>query len=124
VGKTTASFTILPELLNCKEFVNVDSIAAGLSPFNPEGAAIEAGRLMLSWIEELLRAKVDFALETTLATRDYLSLIKKAQSLGYKITLLYIWLDSPKTAEERVATRVAEGGWIFPRMLSSVDVIV
>lgn len=114
----------MPELLNCKEFVNVDSIAAGLSPFNPEGAAIEAGRLMLSWIEELLRAKVDFALETTLATRDYLSLIKKAQSLGYKITLLYIWLDSPKTAEERVATRVAEGGWIFPRMLSSVDVIV
>jgi len=100
--------------LNCKEFVNADSIAAGLSPFNPEGVAIEAGRLMLARIDELLRAKVDFALETTLATRSYLSLIKNAQLLGYKITLLYFWLDSPKTAKERVATRVANGGHNIP----------
>jgi len=76
-GKTTASFTILPGLLNCREFVNADSIAAGLSPFNPEGVAIEAGRLMLLRIEELLKGKVDFAIETTLATRSYLSLIEK-----------------------------------------------
>src|SRR6185312_3238540 len=55
-GKTTASFTILPEMLNCREFVNADSIAAGLSPFNPESVAIEAGRLMLSRIRELMLA--------------------------------------------------------------------
>lgn len=113
-GKTTASFTILPGLLNCKEFVNADSIAAGLSPFNPEGVAVEAGRLMLSRIDELLRAKVDFAIETTLATRSYLSLVKRAQSLGYKVTLLYIWLDSPRTAKERVAARVVKGGHNIP----------
>ena len=109
-GKTTASFTILPEMLSCKEFVNADSIAAGLSPFNPESVAIEAGRIMLTRINELLRAGVDFAFETTLATRSYLSLIKNAQAAGYKVTLLFIWLDSPKTAIQRVARRVAKGG--------------
>ena len=113
-GKTTASFTILPGLLNCREFVNADSIAAGLSPFNPEGVAIEAGRLMLLRIEELLKGKVDFAIETTLATRSYLSLIERAKVLGYKITLLYIWLDSPETAKKRVAIRVMKGGHNIP----------
>lgn len=113
-GKTTASFTILPEMLNCKEFVNADSIAAGLSPFNPESVAIEAGRLMLSRIHELMKAGVDFAFETTLATRSYVSLVKAAQQAGYKVTLLFIWLDSPKTAIQRVADRVAEGGHNIP----------
>jgi hypothetical protein len=89
-GKTTASFTILPEMLNCKEFVNADSIAAGLSPFNPESVAIEAARLMLSRIHELMIAGVDFAFETTLATRSYVSLVKEAQQVGYNVTLLFI----------------------------------
>jgi predicted ABC-type ATPase len=114
-GKTTASFTILPEMLNCKEFVNADSIAAGLSPFNPESVAIEAGRLMLLRIHELMKAGVDFAFETTLATRSYVSLVKVAQGAGYKVKLLFIWLDSPKTAIQRVADRVAEGGHNIPR---------
>ena len=114
-GKTTASFTILPEMLNCKEFVNADSIAAGLSPFNPESVAIEAGRIMLMRINELLRAGVDFAFETTLATRSYLSLINDAQAAGYKVTLLFIWLDSPETAIQRVARRVAKGGHNIPQ---------
>jgi predicted ABC-type ATPase len=114
-GKTTASFTILPEMLNCKEFVNADNIAAGLSPFNPESVAIEAGRLMLSRIHELMKAGVDFAFETTLATRSYVSLVKVAQQAGYKVKLLFIWLDSPETAIERVADRVAEGGHDIPR---------
>ena len=118
-GKTTASFTILPEMLNCKEFVNADSIAAGLSPFNPESVAIEAGRLMLSRIHELLKIAVDFAFETTLATRSYVSLVKTAQQVGYKVTLLFIWLDSPEAAIQRVADRVAEGGHNIPK-----DVIV
>src|SRR5258705_8723604 len=91
-GKTTASFTILPEMLNCKEFVNADSIAAGLSPFNPESVAIEAGRIMLSRIDELMKAGGDFAFETPLATRSYVSLIREARQIGYKVTLLFIWL--------------------------------
>ena len=113
-GKTTASFTILPEILNCKEFVNADSIAAGLSPFDPESVAIEAGRLMLTRIHELMKTEVDFAFETTLATRSYVSLITKAKEIGYKVTLLFIWLDSPATAERRVAGRVAKGGHSIP----------
>jgi predicted ABC-type ATPase len=113
-GKTTASFTILPEMLNCKEFVNADSIAAGLSPFNPESVAIEAGRLMLSRIHELMKTRVDFAFETTLATRSYVSLVKTAQEHGYDVTLLFIWLDSPTTAIQRVADRVNEGGHNIP----------
>ena len=100
-GKTTASFTILPEMLSCKEFVIADGIAAGLSPFNPESVAIEAGRLMLSRIRELMGAGVDFAFETTLATRSYVSLIKAAQNVGYKVALLFIWIYSPITARDR-----------------------
>jgi predicted ABC-type ATPase len=114
-GKTTASFAILPQMLNCKEFVNADSIAAGLSPFNPESVAIEAGRIMLMRIHELLKSGVDFAFETTLATRSYLSLIKTAQAIGFKVTLLFMWLDSPKTAIQRVAIRVAKGGHNIPQ---------
>ena len=65
-GKTTASFTVLPEILQCREFVNADEIAKGLSPFNPESVAIEAGRLMLQRIDELLERDETFSIETTL----------------------------------------------------------
>jgi predicted ABC-type ATPase len=70
-GKTTASFTILPEIINCKEFVNADEIAKGLSPFQPEKVAFESGRIMLHRIEELLRDNESFAFETTLSTKSY-----------------------------------------------------
>jgi predicted ABC-type ATPase len=70
-GKTTASFTILPEILDCKEFVNADEIAKGLSPFQPEKVSFEAGRIMLNRIHELIENEVSFAFETTLATRSY-----------------------------------------------------
>lgn len=113
-GKTTASYTILPEILECQEFVNADNIAAGLSPFNPSSVAIEAARLMLNRIDELMKEKADFAFETTLSTRSYVSLIKKAQIAGYKISLLYFWLSSPKIAIERVAKRVSKGGHNIP----------
>jgi len=113
-GKTTASYTILPEILNCKEFVNADNIAAGISPLNPESVAIEAGRIMLKRIGELMYESADFALETTLSTRSYVSLVKKAQQMGYEVTLLYFWLASPQMAFERVAKRVSEGGHDIP----------
>jgi predicted ABC-type ATPase len=106
-------------MLKCKEFVNADNIAAGLSPFNPESVAIEAGRLMLSRIHELMQSAADFAFETTLATRSYVPLVKEARQVGYNVTLLFIWLDSPQTAIQRVADRVAEGGHNIPE-----DVIV
>ena len=70
-GKTTASFTILPEIINCREFVNADEIAKGLSPFQPEKVSFEAGRIMLNRINELLKDNVSFAFETTLSTKSY-----------------------------------------------------
>ncbi len=70
-GKTTASFTIMPDIINCKEFVNADEIARGLSPFQPEKVAFEAGRIMLNRIQELLKNDESFAFETTLSTRSY-----------------------------------------------------
>lgn len=109
-GKTTASFTILPDLLNCKEFINADEIARGLSPFQPEKVAIEAGKLMLLRFDDLLKNKVDFAVETTLATKIYKFKIHKARSEGYKIILLFFWLQDVKLALERVKLRVFEGG--------------
>ncbi len=78
-GKTTASFTILPEILACKEFVNADEIAKGLSPFQPEKVQIESGRIMLSRINELLDTDENFAFETTLASKSYRTKIQKAQ---------------------------------------------
>lgn len=109
-GKTTASYTVLPEMLNCKEFVNADEIARGLSPFNPESVAIEAGRLMLMRMNELMEEGIDFAFETTLATRSYPSFIKRAQTKGYYVSLVYFWLESPELAIDRVKMRVAAGG--------------
>ena len=105
-GKTTASYTLLPEILKVKEFVNADEIARGLSPFNPEGMAIEAGRLMLLRIDELLLKGWDFAIETTLATRTYSRLVQRAQAMH----LMFFWLNSVNLAEERVARRVSRGG--------------
>ena len=113
-GKTTASYTILPEMLDCREFVNADEIARGLSPFNPEQVAIEAGRLMLRRMNDLRDAGVDFAFETTLATRSHLRFIEDARRRGYFITLLYLWLTTPELAVERVALRVKEGGHHIP----------
>ena len=109
-GKTTASFTILPEILNCKEFVNADEIAKGLSPFQPEKVSIEAGRIMLNRINELLLLNKTFAFETTLATKSYKSKVLDAQSGNYKVTLLFFWLESEDLAIERVKNRVLEGG--------------
>jgi len=118
-GKTTASLSFLPEMLNCHEFVNADSIAAGLSPLQPDTVAFEAGRIMLNRINKLINQKVDFAFETTLSTKSYHSLIKTAKSNGYKVWLLFLWLPSPEMAIARVTSRVKEGGHFIPR-----DVII
>ena len=113
-GKTTASYTILPEIMNCKEFVNADEIAKGLSPFQPEKVVFEAGRLMIKRINELLKGNESFAFETTLSTRSYRSKILEAKRSGYAVTLLFFWLNNVKLAKERVKTRVKEGGHNIP----------
>jgi predicted ABC-type ATPase len=113
-GKTTASFTILPEIWECYEFVNADEIARGLSPLKPESVAVQAGRIMLQRIDELVGLGKTFSIETTLATRSYLNLIRRARHAGYTINLLFFWLNSPEAAIQRVAKRVSEGGHNIP----------
>lgn len=113
-GKTTASFNLLPELLHCPNFVNADEIAKGLSPFAPNEMAVQAGRLMLKRIEELLPQRADFAIETTLATRSYVRLVHRAQQLGYRVHLLFFYLETEQQAIERVAQRVSNGGHDIP----------
>ena len=113
-GKTTASFTILPEMLDCREFVNADEIAKGLSPFQPESVSFQAGRIMIERIDELLDSGVDFAFETTLTTLSYINTIKAAREKGYSVTLLYFWLNDVNLAIERVKSRVREGGHNIP----------
>ena len=109
-GKTTASFTILPEIINCKEFVNADEIAKGLSPFQPENVAIESGRIMLFRINELIEKGESFAFETTLSTKSYRQKVIVAQQAGFRVSLLFFWLNSIDLAIDRVRIRVSEGG--------------
>lgn len=116
-GKTTASYTVLPEMLNCREFVNADNIAAGLSPFNPESVAIEAGRIMLNRIDVLLSGKEDFAVETTLATRSYVGLIKKARSLAIKLNWFIFGYGRRKKPNSGMLQGCAMVGTTFRMML-------
>ncbi|MEO6000082.1 MAG: zeta toxin family protein [Chitinophagaceae bacterium] len=113
-GKTTASFTFLPELLQIKEFVNADEIARGLSPFQPEKVAIEAGKIMLGRMSDLLLRHIDFAFETTLSSKTLVEFIDRAKNAGYTVSLLYFWLNSVSLATERVKSRVASGGHDIP----------
>ena len=113
-GKTTASYTLLPEMLECSQYVNSDEFAKGLSPFDPGSVAVQAIRLMLMRIKYLLKRKEDFSIETTLATRSLLKMVTEAQAEGYTVTLLYFWLNSPDLAVARVKARVAAGGHNIP----------
>ena len=113
-GKTTASYTLLPEMLECSQYVNSDEFAKGLSPFDPGSVSVQASRLMLMRIKYLLRRKEDFSIETTLATRSLLKMIAEAQHEGYTVTLMYFWLNSPDLAVARVNARVAAGGHNIP----------
>jgi predicted ABC-type ATPase len=113
-GKTTASYNILPQILDCKEFVNADEIAKGLSPFQPEKVALQAGKIMLRRIDELLYQGADFAFETTLSTKTYQQTVLKAQEKGYFVSLLFFWLNNVQLAKQRVAFRVQEGGHHIP----------
>ena len=107
--------TILPEFLDCQEFVNADMIASGLSPFQPENVAFEAGRIMLERIDFLMKTNQSFAIETTLATKSYKNKLLKAIENGYQIKLLFFWLPTYEMAIDRVAIRVSEGGHNIPK---------
>lgn len=113
-GKTTLANTLLPKFLSCNEFVNADSIAAGLSPFNVESVAMQAGRLMLERMNYLFDEKKDFAFETTLSTHFYANWIMRWLQQDYQVHLIYLWLDNVEIAIQRVRERVQNGGHFIP----------
>lgn len=113
-GKSTSAPRVLRDLLEIDYFVNADVIAQGLSAYAPEKAAIQAGRIMLERLDELSEQRVSFALETTLSGRTYARRLTSWVDQGYQIHLIYLWLNSPDLAVERVATRVRKGGHSIP----------
>lgn len=113
-GKTTFAREFLPNEADCPTFVNADLIASGLSPFNPEVAAIKAGRLMLKEIKANVRSGNSFAFETTLSGRGYVRMIRDWRNEGYLVKLLFLSLSSPEEAIARVAARYAQGGHHIP----------
>jgi predicted ABC-type ATPase len=113
-GKTTAASVLLPSHLGVQEFVNADNIALGLSPFNPDGAVVAAGRVMLERMRELVRDGASFAIETTCAGRGHVRYLRSCQEKGWRVTLFFLWLKSPEYAVQRVAQRVAAGGHDIP----------
>ncbi len=114
-GKSTAAVRLLKETLKIVEFVNADEIAKGLSPFNPEGVAIQAGRIMLNRLDELAKRGESFAFESTLASRSFATWIEQLQrDQNYEFRLVYIWLRDPLVNVERVRMRVMSGGHGIP----------
>lgn len=113
-GKTTFATMFLPDYAKCPNFVNADLIARGLAPFEPSNAAIKAGKLVLQQIHEFAERGVDFAFETTLSGKSYVSLLKKLKEKGYTLHLFFLWIPSPELAMTRIKERVREGGHDVP----------
>jgi predicted ABC-type ATPase len=116
-GKTTFAIEFLPDFVNCREFLNADLIAAGLSPFAPETQNVRAGRLLLTRIKELTAAKETFGFETTLSGRGYVRLFKKMRIDGYLVVVFFLWLPSADMAVARVKARVQQGGHNVPELV-------
>lgn len=113
-GKTTFAREFLPKEARCPVFVNADLIAVGLAPFEPERAALRAGRLMLEELNELVRNGESFSFETTLSGRGYAGRISDWRAAGYKVKLYFLRLSSSELAVTRVGQRVRQGGHNIP----------
>jgi len=113
-GKTTFARKFLPDYAKCLEFVNVDLIASGLSPFDPERVALKAGRIMLEQIHSLAKRGVDFGFETTLSGKTYVKLLRKMKKGGYLVHIFFLWIPNVELGIERIKLRVRNGGHHIP----------
>lgn len=109
-GKTTFAREFLPKHAGIVHFVNMDLLAAGLSPLRPEMAALAAGKLFLKELDRLARARVSFAFESTLSGLTYLARLKRWKAAGYRIEIVFLKLHLPELALRRIAMRVKQGG--------------
>lgn len=113
-GKTTFATEFLPHYADCRNFINADLIARGLSPFDPDAGLLRAGRVVLERIAEFRDARVDFAFETTLSGRAYVPLLHRQKQSGFQLHLFYLWIASPELALLRIRDRVESGGHNVP----------
>jgi predicted ABC-type ATPase len=113
-GKTTFAGKFLPKYADCRNFINADMIALGMSPFSPDSAAIRAGRLMLEEIELSAGRGIDFGFETTLSGRTHLGVIRRLKELGYQAHFFYLWVPSVELTLARIRERVLRGGHDVP----------
>jgi predicted ABC-type ATPase len=113
-GKSTAAPSLLKGILQVKEFVNADIIARGISGFRPDAAALQAGRIMMTRLKSLAERRIDFAFETTLASRTFAPWIKDLRSKGYSFSLIFLWIPSAEMAIDRVRARIRAGGHAVP----------
>jgi predicted ABC-type ATPase len=116
-GKTTFARKFLPDYAKCLEFVNVDLIANGISPFDPERAALRAGRIMLEQIHSLAERGVGFGFETTLSGRTYVKLLQEMKKRRYLIHIFFLWISDVELALERIRLRVRNGGHQIPEVI-------
>jgi len=113
-GKTTFARKFLPRYAECKNFINADLIALGLSPFSPETAAFPAGRLMLEEIQRFAKRGDDFSFETTLSGITYINLIRRLRAQGYAVHIFFLWVPRAELSLSRIRDRVLEGGHNVP----------
>ena len=113
-GKTTFARMLLPEYAKCPNLLNADLIAQALAPFEPRAAAIKAGKLVNQQIREYADRGIDFAFETTLSGKSYVSLLTDLKAKGYSLHLFFLWIPTPELAIARIKERVAEGGHYVP----------
>ncbi len=113
-GKTTFATEFLPLYANCRNFINADLIARGLSPFDPDAGMLRAGRTVLERIVEFTKARTDFAFETTLSGRTYVPLLRNVKRTGFRLHMFYLWIPSPDLALLRIRDRVESGGHNVP----------
>jgi predicted ABC-type ATPase len=116
-GKTTFAREFLPHYAECRNFINADLIAQGVSPFFPEQAAYRAGRMMIREIESYVRRRASFGFETSLSGRSYLSLIRNMKTHEFEVHFFFLWIPTVELALRRVQARVLEGGHDVPEII-------
>ena len=109
-GKSTFAYNLLLSEFGISEFVNADTIAKGISANNYEDVAFEAERIMLQRLRQLISEGKDFSFETTLSAKSFIPFLRGAKLTGYKITIIYFWVESSELAIDRIKQRKIEGG--------------
>ena len=116
-GKSTLYSTM--DSLKSMPRVNADEITNSLGTWKNPKDSIEAGRIAVRRISELLEDRITFNQETTLCGRSILRNIKVAKNYGYRIEVHYVCVDSVNIAIDRVEYRVKHGG----HGVSYIDII-